>query len=63
MYTESRKIHLLEEVLKITNEATLVEIESVVNKSKKSISAKQKSCTIDFSFEPNQLKQNKLFNT
>jgi hypothetical protein len=35
MFTESRKIHLIEEVLKVTNEATLSELETVLNKSKK----------------------------
>lgn len=46
MYTESRKIQLLEEVLKLTNEATLIELETVVNKSKKSTSAKVKKPSI-----------------
>ncbi len=35
MFAESRKIHLLEEVLKVTNEATLVELESVLKKPEK----------------------------
>jgi 3-dehydroquinate dehydratase len=35
MFTESRKIQLLEEVLKVNNEATLVELEAVLNKGKK----------------------------
>ena len=46
MYTESRKIHLLEEVLKITNEATLVELETVVSRSKKNTPAKEKKPSI-----------------
>ena len=33
MLTESRKIHLIEEVLKINNETTLQELESVLKKS------------------------------
>ena len=35
MFTEARKIHLLEEVLKISNETTLFELETVIEKSKK----------------------------
>lgn len=35
MFTEARKIQLLEEVLKVSNEATLLELETVLNKSKK----------------------------
>ena len=47
MFTEARKIQLLEEVLKVNNEATLVELESVLNKSKK---AKKKNVSAhDFS--------------
>jgi ABC-type phosphate/phosphonate transport system ATPase subunit len=34
MYAEARKIHLIEAVLKISNEATLVELETVLKKSK-----------------------------
>jgi hypothetical protein len=30
MYTEARKIHLIEEVLKINNEATLLKLEDVL---------------------------------
>jgi hypothetical protein len=37
MYTEARKIHLIEEVLKVTNEGTLIALESVLKKSKKVI--------------------------
>ena len=33
MYTEARKIHLIEEVLKVTNEATLTALEGVLKKS------------------------------
>ncbi len=33
MYTEARKIHLIEEVLKVTNEGTLVALETVLKKS------------------------------
>jgi len=34
MYTEARKINLLEAVLKVSNEATLMELEEVIKKSK-----------------------------
>ena len=34
MYTEARKINLLEAVLKVSNEATLMELEEVLKKSK-----------------------------
>lgn len=34
MYTDARKIHLLEKVLKVTNEATLLELETVLEKTK-----------------------------
>jgi len=33
MFTEARKIHLLEEVLKTTNETTLIELETVLKKN------------------------------
>jgi hypothetical protein len=35
MFEESRKIHLIEEVLKVNNEGTLVALETVLMKSKK----------------------------
>lgn len=41
MYTESRKIQLLEEVLKVTNEATLIALETVIKKSKKNAKKNQ----------------------
>ncbi len=34
MYTEARKINLIEAVLKVNNEATLIELETVLKKSK-----------------------------
>jgi hypothetical protein len=34
MYTEARKIHLIEALLKVSNEATLIELETVLKKSK-----------------------------
>jgi hypothetical protein len=33
MFTEARKIHLIEEVLKTTNESTLVMLEALLKKS------------------------------
>jgi len=43
MFTEARKIQLLEDVLKVSSEATLIELETVLNKSrtkkKKALSA------------------------
>ncbi len=35
MYTEARKIHLIEELLKVDNDATLTELETVIKKAKK----------------------------
>ncbi len=35
MFLEARKIHLIEEVLKVTNEATLTRLEGVLKKSEK----------------------------
>ena len=34
MYQETRKMHLIEEVLKVSNEETLAELETVLVKSK-----------------------------
>lgn len=36
MYSEARKLHLIEEVLKISSESTLVALEDIVKKSKQS---------------------------
>ena len=46
MFTEARKIHLLEEVLKATNETTLIELETVIKKTKKKTSGKAKKTSI-----------------
>ena len=46
MYTEARKIHLLEEVLKVTNEETLKELEVVLRKSGKKMAAQKKKASI-----------------
>jgi hypothetical protein len=48
MFTEARKIHLLEEVLKTTNENTLVEIEKVLKVSKKKVVKTKKPSIYDF---------------
>ncbi|HXL56487.1 MAG TPA: hypothetical protein VN958_09535 [Chitinophagaceae bacterium] len=40
MYNDSRKIYLIEEVLKVKSEATLTELEGVLKKSKKTIQEK-----------------------
>jgi hypothetical protein len=49
MYKEARKIHLIEGVLKVTNEATLSELEKVLKKSgKKTRSKKKKPGIYDF---------------
>ena len=48
MYTEARKIHLIEEVLKVTNEAVLVELETVIKKSKKKTEKEKKPSIYDF---------------
>jgi hypothetical protein len=34
MYTEARKINLIEAVLKVSNEATLIELETILKKAK-----------------------------
>ena len=34
MFTEARKINLIEAVLKVSNEATLIELETVLKKTK-----------------------------
>jgi hypothetical protein len=49
MYIESRKIHLIEEMLKVNNEATLRELEGVLKKSgKKTPGGKKKRSIYDF---------------
>ncbi len=63
MFTEARKIHLLEEVLKVTNENTLIELEQVIEKTKKKTPVKGKKGSIyDFvgiltKKEANQMKK------
>jgi hypothetical protein len=41
MYSDARKLHLLDEVMKISNEATLLKIESFVKASKGSKKKKE----------------------
>ena len=48
MYTEARKINLIEAVLHVSNEATLIELEAVIKKSK-SKKDKQPFSAHDFS--------------
>jgi hypothetical protein len=49
MYKEARKIQIIEEVLKVTNEATLVELETVLKKSgRKAVTKKSKKSIYDF---------------
>lgn len=37
MYSEARKMHLIEEVIKVKNEAVLIELESVLKKASNAI--------------------------
>lgn len=46
MFTEARKIQLIEDVLKVKSEATLTELESVLKKSKKKKAAASKKPSI-----------------
>jgi hypothetical protein len=46
MYKESRKIHLIEEVLKLTNETTLSELEGILFKTRKKTTAKKSKPSI-----------------
>lgn len=41
MYSGARKLHLIEEVLKISNESTLLAVEDLIKKSKKKPLAKK----------------------
>jgi len=40
MYAEEKKLHIIEEVLKTTNEATLSALEEILERSKKKVSDK-----------------------
>ncbi len=46
MYTEARKLHLLEEVIKVVDEATLIKLEIVLEKAKKNVSKPKKKPSI-----------------
>lgn len=48
MYSEARKIHLLEDVLKEKDEAILIELESVLRRSRHKASGGQKPSIYDF---------------
>ncbi len=48
MYSEIRKFHLIEEMLKVTSEDTLTKLEGVLKKSKKAVSPKKKLSIYDF---------------
>lgn len=48
MYNEARKIHLIEEVLKVTNEAILIELETIIKKSKRKAEKEKKPSIYDF---------------
>jgi len=49
MFTEARKMQLLEEVLKVSNEAILLELETVIGKSKKKAKIKKPISAYAFS--------------
>lgn len=46
MFTEARRIHLIEEMLKETNENTLIEVEKILGQTKKKVSTKEKKSSI-----------------
>jgi len=46
MYTEARKIHLIEEVLKVNNEALLIKLENLLKETKTKPTAKKKELSI-----------------
>lgn len=48
MYSEARKIHLLEEVLKEKDEAVLIELETVLEKARKKAVEEKKPSIYDF---------------
>lgn len=48
MYTEARKIHLIEEVLKVNNEDTLMKLEDVLKGIKTTATKKKKPSIYDF---------------
>lgn len=48
MYNEARKIHLIEEVLKVNSEAILIELELVIKRSRKMAEKQKKPSIYDF---------------
>ncbi len=40
MYTDAKKLYLIQEVLKVTNEATLMELEAIIARSKDKVEKK-----------------------
>ena len=49
MYSGARKLHLIEEVLKISNESTLLAVEDLIKKSKRNNPAKKGDVFAEFS--------------
>lgn len=49
MYSEARKLHVIEEVLKVKSDATLAAIENLLKRSSKSKSVRKGSSFKDFS--------------
>jgi len=48
MYSEARKLHIIEEALKINSDATLSTVEKFVKKSQKTIAAKNELGLVNF---------------
>ncbi len=49
MYSEAKKLHIIEEVLKINNDATLSALENFVKKSRKTAAVKDETSFSEFS--------------
>jgi hypothetical protein len=49
MYSEARKLHVIEEVLKVKSEATLAAIENLLKRASKNKAVKKESNFKDFS--------------
>ena len=49
MYSEAKKLHIIEEVLKINNDATLSALENFVKKSRKTAAVKDETGFSEFS--------------
>jgi hypothetical protein len=48
MYSEARKMHLLEEVIKVKSEAVLIELEGVLKKSSSKVKKEKEPSIYDF---------------